>query len=276
MKTWKITPLYLGKISANFSFVWPQMNPPLENDFTMSSPYLGFLITGPNRALIVDTGINEKFIVDGKAWGALPAEGGAAYLEKALADQGLKADDIDTVVITHLHNDHAGNCHLFKHARMVFQKDEWLNLLNPYPHQLVRKDYDPGIIDELKTMRLAMVDGDVTLDDGIKLYKIPGGHSLGQQSVAVNTEKGTVVLIGDMCLFNWQLFPHLTELTDMEGNTHAIPAGSPAYGPAIPHMIIYDSFSFYDGVSKVRAIASKDEPGYIIPGHEPSLLVTGI
>ena len=276
MKRWKITPLYLGKISANLSFVWPPMNPPLESDFIMAAPYLGFLLTSADRTILVDTGINEKFIVDGKAWGMLPAEGGAAYVEKALADQGLKPNDIDTVVLTHLHNDHAGNCHLFKHARLVFQKDEWLNLLNPYPHQLVRNDYDQGIIGELKTMKIAMIDGDIDLDDGISLYKIPGGHSLGNQVVSVHTEKGNVVLLGDIALFYFHFFPHLTEITDMEGNTHAIPPGSPAYGPSIPHTVIYDSFSFYDGVGKVRAIATRDEPGFIIPGHEPSVLFTGI
>jgi glyoxylase-like metal-dependent hydrolase (beta-lactamase superfamily II) len=276
MKEWDIRVLFLGKITADLTQLWPQMNPPLEESFELSAPYLGFLLRSGDDAIVVDTGINEKYIVDGKAWGQLSAEGGASYLEKALSDEGLKPEDIRTVILTHLHNDHAGNCHIFNNARVVIQRDEWLNLLNPYPHQLVRNDYDQGIIEELRAMKILLVEGDIELEDGIQLYKVPGGHSLGHQVVVVSTKKGRVVLIGDVSLFYWQFFPHISEIVDMEGKRHFIPRSSPAYGPAVPHMITYDLFSFYDGVSKIRALASRDEPGFIIPGHEPSLVLTGI
>jgi N-acyl homoserine lactone hydrolase len=256
--------------------MWPAMNPPLTQDVTMKGPYLGFLLKGKDRAILVDTGINEKFIVDGKAWGALPAEGGSSFVVEALKKEGLSPADIETVVMTHLHNDHAGNCGLFSNARLIFQRDEWTNLLSPYPQQLVRKDYDQDIIPELKQMNLVMVDGDCSIDDGIDLYKVPGGHSLGSQVVAVNTKKGTVVLMGDISLFYFMAFPKTTELVDMEGKKHPIPAASPLYGPAVPHPVIYDLFAFYDGMSRVRALATRDEPGYLIPGHEPSLVATGI
>lgn len=276
MKEWEIKVLYYGKISANLSFVWPPMNPPLENDVSLSAPYLGFLLTSQDRAVLVDTGINEKFIVDGKAWGSLPAEGGASFVKDALKKEGITPNDIEMVIMTHLHNDHAGNCGLFPDARFVFQRDEWANLLSPYPHQLVRNDYDQDIIPELKTMKCAMVDGDCSVDDGIDLYKIPGGHSLGSQVVAVNTKKGRVVLLGDICLFNFLAFPKMTTFIDMEGNQYPIPESSPLYGPAVPHTVIYDLFAFQDGMSQIRALASKYEPGYLLPGHEPSLVYTGV
>lgn len=276
MNEWEIKVLYLGKISASLSLVWPPMNPPLENDFELSAPYLGFLLKGNNRVILVDTGINEKFIVDGKAWGMLPAEGGAAFMEVALQKEGLAPDDIDTVIFTHLHNDHAGNCGMFRKALLIFQRDEWANLLNPYPHQKIRNDYDTGIIDELRDMKIQLIEGNLDVDNGIRLYKMPGGHSLGSQVVCVNTAKGNVVLLGDICLFNFLAFPDLTEMMSMEGQTFSIPTGSPIYGPAVPHTVIYDSFGFYDAMYQVRALATYDKPGFLIPGHEPSLLVTGI
>ncbi len=276
MKEWEIKVLYYGKISANLSYIWPPMNPPLGTDVALSAPYLGFLLKTRDRVILVDTGINEKFIVDGKAWGALPAEGGSMFVKEALKKEGLAPGDIETVVMTHLHNDHAGNCALFTNARLICQRDEWTNLLSPYPQQLVRKDYDQDIIPELKQMRLVQVDGDYSIDDGVDLYKVPGGHSLGSQVVAVKTKKGFVVLMGDISLFYFMAFPKTTELVDMEGKGHEIPAASPLYGPAVPHPVIYDLFAFYDGISKIRALAGRDEPGYLIPGHEPSLVVTGI
>ncbi len=275
MKTWQIKVLYYGKITASASMIWPAGMPPLREDFTMSAPYLGFLLQDSARNILVDTGINDGFIVDGKAWGALPAEGGGRLVETALGKEGLKPEDIDTVILTHLHNDHAGNCHLFNKSRIIFQKDEWANFMNPIPQQMPRGDYDFGIAGTLKSLNTIMINGDMELDDGIRLCKTPG-HSLGSQSIAVNTKKGTVVLLGDLCLFNFMAFPGTTEITGMEGEKHAIPPASAALGAAVPSSIIYDLFGFYDSVAKVKAMATKDAPGYIIPGHEPSLIAFGI
>ena len=275
MKIWDIRVLYLGNITASLAFIWPAGMPPLEKDVPMSAPYLGFLLRSNGQNILVDTGISEKFIVDGKAWGALPAEGGSQFLISALEKEGLTPDDIDTLVYTHLHNDHAANVGLFKNATVIFQKDEWLNLLSPLPVQQIRKDYDQDIIMELSAMKTLRVDGDFDLDDGVKLFKTPG-HSLGSQSVAVNTHKGAVVLVGDISLFNFMMFPGTTEIMDMKGQSYAIPPAPDYFGPAVPHSIIYNAYDFYDSIYKIKAVAAKDAPGYIIPGHEPSLLVTGI
>ena len=279
MNVWDVKVLYLGKITMPFStmlsiqYAFSPPSPP--EDFTISAPYLGFLLQYNGHNIIVDTGISEKFIIDGKAWAGLPAEGGKAYLEKALTKEGLSPVDIEAVICTHLHNDHAGNCGLFTNADIVFQKNEWQNLLDPLPVQRLRKDYDMELIDELKSLKCFKVDGDFELIDGIRIYKTPG-HTLGSQSVAVSTRKGVVVLVGDLLPSYISAFPYLTEIIDMEGHKHSVPPAPAAFGPAIPSSVIYDFYAFYDSAYKVKAVASRDEPGFIIPGHETSLLVTGI
>ena len=187
----------------------------------------------------------------------------------------MGADEIDTVICTHLHNDHAGNCSLFKNARIVFQRDEWRNLLYPLPVQMLRKDYDLDVVQELRDVKCLMIDGDLDLIDGIKLYKAPG-HTLGSQVVAVNTQKGIIVFTGDIALMNFMLFPGTAEIVDMDGNSHEIPRAPAIFGPAVPHNIIYDFYAYYDSVYKIKAVVSQDKPGFIIPGHEPSLVLTGI
>ena len=275
MKEWRIKVLYLGRITAPISLLWPAGMPPLQEDLPLDAPYLGFLLQDGERNILVDTGISEKFFIDGKAWGALPAEGGRDFLVSALAGEGLKPEDVDCLVYTHLHNDHAANCELFTNATLIFQKDEWINLLSPLPVQQIRRDYDPDVIDEIRRMKRLAIDGDFELTEGIRLLKTPG-HTLGGQSIAVNTKKGTVVLIGDLCLVNFMAFPDIPEIVDMQGKSHPLPQAPPVFGPAIPHGLIYNAYDFYDSIQKVKAAASKDAPGYIIPGHEPSLTVTGI
>jgi len=276
MCVWDVKVLYLGKIRAPMSILWPMGMPPLPDDFILDGPYLGFLLQSEGRNILVDSGISEKFIVDGKAWSGLPAEGGRAYLEKALEKEGLNPADIDIVIYTHLHNDHAANCTLFTNARIIFQRDEWKNLLNPLPVQLLRRDYDLDVIPELKSMNTLMVDGDFKLTDGINIYKTPG-HTLGSQSIAVNTNKGVVVFTGDLFVLNFSAFPYLGEVMDMHGRKYSIPKAPPVFGPAVPvGGLVYDFYTYYDSVYKVKAIASRSEPGFIIPGHEGSLLVTGI
>lgn len=269
--TWKIKVLYLGKITGPKGIATPG----LDNDVFFDAPYLSFLLKNKGRKILVDTGISEKFIIDGKAWGALPAEGGSAFLLEALKKEDTAPEEIEAVIYTHLHNDHSANCSLFKNSRVIVQRDEWLNLLNPLPVQNLKKDYDLDLVSELRGVNLIKIDGDIEYTPGIRLIKTPG-HSMGSQSIAVKTEKGVVVLCGDNFLIYCNAFPHLDKMTDLQGREVKVTPAPPVYGPALPPGIVYNYFAWYESVDKIRATAEKNEPGYIIPGHEPSLLATGI
>jgi N-acyl homoserine lactone hydrolase len=279
MKIWDVKVLPLGKITMPFSTYitvhYAFGAPRITDNFDISGPYLGFLLVSGSQKIVVDNGISSKFIVDGKAWAGLPAEGGETYLRKALSNNGLTPEQVKTVLYTHLHNDHAGNCGVFKNATHIFQKEEWQNLLDPLPVQNVRKDYDQAIIPELNSLNCLKINGDVEIEDGITLYKTPG-HTRGSQSVAINTAKGTVVLVGDMLTSYISAFPKTEKITGMDGTVYSVPPAPDVFGNAIPSNVTYDFYSFYDSVSRVQAIASRNEPGFIIPGHETSLALTGI
>jgi len=104
MKKWKIKALLYGTIEIPKGLMEGGLDP----DIILKFPYTGYLLQNGEENVLVDTGIHADHIVDGKAWRACPAEGGADYVLKSLEEYGLSPADIDTVIYTHLHNDHAG------------------------------------------------------------------------------------------------------------------------------------------------------------------------
>jgi N-acyl homoserine lactone hydrolase len=173
---WKISSLYFGEGTTIKDFLTFNLDIGLEVDI----PYLGFLLQDGKTNLLFDTGISGSYIIDGKAWAGRPSSGGEKYVVESLHEKGLKPQDIDVVIYSHLHNDHAGNCHLFPHALHVFQKDEWTNLIDPLPSQQIRRDFDPAVIPILKSSNCLRVHGDLEFRRGLNLYKTPG-HTAGRQ-----------------------------------------------------------------------------------------------
>jgi glyoxylase-like metal-dependent hydrolase (beta-lactamase superfamily II) len=117
MINWTIYPLTLGWIEAPKSF----LTTGLDADIVIRVPYLGYYLTNGDHKILIDNGINSKYIVNGKAWAGLPACGGEEYVINELNRLKINPEDIEIVIYTHLHNDHVGNCHLFTNAKHVFQ-----------------------------------------------------------------------------------------------------------------------------------------------------------
>jgi N-acyl homoserine lactone hydrolase len=65
------------------------------------------LIVSDTRKIVVDTGL----------------KGEELQILKALADVGIRSEEVDTVVNTHSHPDHCGNNHLFSQAKTLAPRD---------------------------------------------------------------------------------------------------------------------------------------------------------
>ncbi|MFH1091012.1 MAG: N-acyl homoserine lactonase family protein [Pseudomonadota bacterium] len=265
MSDWKISSLYFGEIKGTKEMITFNLDVGLEVDL----PYLGFLVQDGKTNVLFDTGINGKFIVNGKAWAGLPACGSDEYVVKSLKERGVKPADIDVVIYGHLHNDHAGNCHLFPKALHVFQKDEWANLIDPLPSQQIRGDFDPAVIPILKGFNCLRVDGDLEFMPGLNLFKTPG-HTSGSQAMQVKAASGSYLLIGDTTPLYCNLYPKTETITTMKGEKIKITPAPDVYGPSIPFGLIYDHYAYYDSVYKIKALVAA--PQYAIPGHDPSLV----
>lgn len=263
---WKLTTIDCGWHIGNKINLTPGWD-----NMPVKLPYLAFLLQDGKINVLVDNGINERFLIDGKAWGGSPADCGEKDLVGSLAKVGLKPSDIDIVIYTHLHNDHAGNSHLFMNTVSYAQRDDMDNLLNPCFAELPRRDFDFEVIPFLKNNRdLILIDGDLDLMEGIKLIKTPG-HTRGSQSVVVNTENGVRIIVGDLFHLRCQCFPYMTEMIDYDGNMLKI-TPAPENWPTIPSTLVYNYYDYYNSYHKVRSYCPEWKPEYMICGHESAHL----
>ena len=260
---WKISCLTYGKLEFPKAVVTPN----LDTDLRIWGPYLGFLLQNGRRNILVDAGINTRFIKDGKAWGGLPAEGGEKHVLASLEKAGVSPKDIEMVIYTHLHNDHAGNCHLFPEAQHVFQKDEWYELLEPLPHEKVREDYDQGAIPELQKLDRRIVTGNFQLAPGIMCYHT-SGHTAGSMALTVDTTKGMYVITGDTTLWKCSLYPQMDKMISMEGKEIKITPAPKTIGPAIPPILVNSYFEWLKSIYLLKTLC--EGPDFLLTGHDPS------
>lgn len=159
-----------------------------------------FLLTGDEGVTLVDTGVGPA---GGEAADWL---GTAGRLPDLLHQAGVAPDDIDTVVLTHIHLDHAGwnterEVPRFGNATYVVQQAE-VDHVTAGPSQTYERLVKP-IVD---AGQLRTVDGDTLLPGGIRLLPTPG-HTPGHQSVV--TEQA--VIGGDVLVHPAQTrWPELT------------------------------------------------------------------
>ena len=156
--------------------------------------YVFYLEGGPEK-ILVDTGLEQFMVPPGveEQCGFKVQE-----FEDALAGFGLKPEDIDIIIHTHLHNDHCENDYKCTNAKVYVQKQEYEFFQNPHP---MDHRYFPDLLDDVEVVQ---VDGDAEIVDGIQVLLTPG-HTVGGQSIVVNTRQGKAVITGFCC--NEQNFP---------------------------------------------------------------------
>jgi len=159
------------------------------------------------RRILCEAGIGTFF--EPKLRQRFGVEGDEHLLLAALAQRGLTPDDIDVIVLSHLHFDHAGGLLapygtteaptlLFPNAAYVVHEDAWQRAIQPHPRD--RASYIPALQPLLEaTGRLERVQGSSshTLGEGY-LFHLSYGHTPGLMLLEVPTPQGPVVFAGDL------------------------------------------------------------------------------
>ena len=174
----------------------------LDKSLVVYMKYMGQPYEAALKPLLILTDSGEKILVDTGA-GKLPESLEKFFpvkrkthetLEVQLRKHGLKPDDIDIVVNTHLHFDHCGNNKLFKSARFIVQKAE---LQYAYePEKFMQTAYVREFFD-VKGLNYETVRGDCRVCEDVHLIST-FGHTIGHQSVVVKGNDGkNLVYCGD-------------------------------------------------------------------------------
>ncbi|NLV20556.1 MAG: N-acyl homoserine lactonase family protein [Syntrophomonadaceae bacterium] len=260
MAEYKIRPLVVAKIGAVkgvATHMVDMMTP-------VVVPVLAFYLEGGPQKILIDTGVVSAG-EDGTFHGFPLFNAGTQGMIEALADIGLKPDDIDIVIITHLHFDHAANINLFPQAQFILQKKEWEYAQAPLPIQ--RGVYMTEILGQLESFDLVLAEDGYEVAEGVNVICVPG-HTKGQQAVVVNTSDGKYVVAGDLLYTYNNIYPEKDEIIDMFGNKIAC---TPQPGHAFyPPGIHTDLTDWYESVWRVLKIAGRRK--HILPGHDPALM----
>jgi glyoxylase-like metal-dependent hydrolase (beta-lactamase superfamily II) len=160
------------------------------------------LVTVEGRRVLIDAGVGDKMSERDAEIYALDR---TRHLDHALAAAGVTANDIDVVLATHLHFDHAGGftslvdgvlMPRFPNARYLIRRAEWDDAT--HPHERNRASYlqenflplaEAGVVDFIEE------DGEVL--PGISVWRT-GGHTMHHQLVRIESGGRTAVFVADL------------------------------------------------------------------------------
>jgi len=165
-------------------------------------------------------------------------------LDSGLNKLGISFDDINLVILTHLHADHVAQAHRFPKARLLVQKDELEFAQNPHPAfiWIYCKEFYSGL-------NFEVVSGDVEICEEVSVISTPG-HTPGGQSVVIKTARGTAIISG-LCTIreNFEPPPPIKETM-----------------PVIAPGIHTNLFEAYNSLLRIKKMAD-----IVIPLHEAEL-----
>ncbi|TWT62601.1 MBL fold metallo-hydrolase [Rubinisphaera italica] len=163
-----------------------------------------FLIETDTQKILLDTGYGTKLPEKFRTHHRI--EQGNWLLDNLERHQ-ISPESIDIVILSHLHFDHAGGCTRFNsknelqptfpNARYVVNHLEW-DIANSQLPEL-RGSYIPDDFSVLeKSGQLQLVEDREMILPGITVWET-GGHSVGHQSVLIESKNEGALFAGDLC-----------------------------------------------------------------------------
>lgn len=160
------------------------------------------VVRAGEQVVLIETGMGNK-VPNRVRETAFPGDYG--YLLDNLAKIGLRPEDVDIVINTHLHADHCGwntvrrgelVLPTFPRARYYVQRDEWEDFL--HPNERTRGSYwAENLAPAHEAGQLALVNGETQITPEVTVIPSPG-HTRGHMSVVISAGGETAVYLGDV------------------------------------------------------------------------------
>jgi glyoxylase-like metal-dependent hydrolase (beta-lactamase superfamily II) len=168
--------------------LWEKVSPPdQKNRIRMRANAL--LVRAAGKTILIETGNGTKWDAKQRAIYAVEEDD---PLIAALGKAGVQPDEVDIVINTHLHFDHAGgNTHIsgnravptYRRARYLVQRKELEHARNPTDRD--RASYFPENFQPLvEAGQWELIEGDGEILPGISVERIPG-HNADMQAVKI-------------------------------------------------------------------------------------------
>ena len=155
------------------------------------------------RTMLIDAGVGDK---DDEKFREIYGVERGRHLEHSLAAAGIAPEDVDIVLATHLHFDHAGGFTVrdrsgalrprFPRARYVIRRGEWEDAT--HPHERNRGSYlADNFIPLLDAGVLELVSDDQAIMPGVRV-RHTGGHTAHHQMAVIESAGHRAVYVADV------------------------------------------------------------------------------
>jgi N-acyl homoserine lactone hydrolase len=214
------------------------------------------IVSGPanteRRVILVDCGFKSGNSMTGSRFQNVEMP------DAVLAKTGFRPEDVDTLVLTHLHFDHAGNFDAFPNARIFVQRveyEKWRQVIASMPDLSAGKQHwalssmDVEALDRFARAvdagKVTLLDGDAEVAPGVTCRLAADTHTFGSQWVEVETLSGPYVIAGD-CVYWYANIERMWPPGYLQGNPWNL-------------MATYE---------RLRSLVGAERLQRIIPGHD--------
>lgn len=219
-----------------------------EPDVEYPMSYYVWVARSATRVVLVDCGYNLE---RSERKGRYQENDRSVEPVEMLRELGIEREDVDHVVLSHMHFDHVGNVHAFPNATFSIGKAEFDFWSGPMADRsLLSSTMDPeemaSVIAVRDEGRLIQIDGEGSPVPGIEVIQV-GGHTPGQVITQVVTPGGVVVLASDAL--------HFYEEMELDR-------------PFWFFFNLQETFQVYE---RLLHLDSRDDV-HVVPGHDPLIM----